>query len=67
MVKSPKEYPVNAGLTQGSLLDSTLFPLYINDPPDDVTCNIALYADDTTLYSTFDQASNLRQQLNWLN
>ena len=26
-------------------------------------CNIAIYADDTTLYSKCDQASNLWQQL----
>ena len=26
-------------------------------------CNIAIYADDTTLYSKFDQASDLWQQL----
>ena len=41
-----------------------LFPLYINDLPDDVTCNIAICADDTTLYSTLsDEASDLWQQL----
>ena len=27
--------------------------------PDDVICNIAIYADDTTLYSKCDQASDL--------
>ena len=37
------------------------FLLYINDLPDDVICNIAIYADDTTLYSKCDQASDLRQ------
>ena len=31
--------------------------------PRDVICNIALYADDTTLYSKCDQASDLGQQL----
>ena len=35
----------------------------INDLPDDVICNIAIYADDTTLYSKCDQASDLWQQL----
>ena len=40
-----------------------LFLLYINDLPDDVICNIAVYADDTTLYSKCDQASDLWQQL----
>ena len=33
-----------------------LFLAYINDLPDDVICNIAIYAD-TTLYSKCDQAS----------
>ena len=46
-----------------SILGSTLFLLYINDLPDDVICNIAIYADDTTLYSKCDQPSDLWQQL----
>ena len=35
----------------------------INDLPDDVVCNIAICADDSTLYSKCDQASDLWQQL----
>ena len=61
--KSSQEYPINAGVPQGSILDPILFPLYINDLPDDAICNIAIYADDTTLYSKSDQASDLWQQL----
>ena len=41
----------------------TLFLLYINDLTNDVTCNIAIYADNTTLYWKCDQAPDLWQQL----
>ena len=57
--KSSQDYPVNAGFPQGSILGPTLLLLYINDPPDDVICDIAIYADDTTLNSKFNQASDL--------
>ena len=57
---SSQEYLVNAGVPQGSTLGSTPFLLYINDLPDDIMCNIAVYADDTTFYSNRDQASGLR-------
>ena len=43
-------------------LGPTLFLTYI-DLPDDVICYIAIYADDSTLYSKCDQAFDLWQQL----
>ena len=48
--KSSQEYQVNARVPQGSTLGPTLFLLDINDLTDDI-CNIAVYSDDTTLYS----------------
>ena len=61
--KSSQEYSVNAGVPQGSILGLALFILYINDLPDDVIYGFGIYADNTTLYSKCDQASNLWQEL----
>ena len=58
--KFSKEYPVNAGVSKGFILDPTFFLLYIND----ITfCNIAIYDDYATLYSQCDESSDLWQQL----
>ena len=54
--KSSQEYPVNAGVSEGSILGPALF-LH------DVICDVAVYVDDTTLCSKWDQASDLWQQL----
>ena len=61
--KPSQEYPVNPGAPQSSILGPTFFLLYINNLPDDVICDIASYADDATLYSKCDRASDLWQQL----
>ena len=62
--KSSQEYPVNVGVPHGFILGPTLFLLYIhNDLPDDAICGMAIYADDTTLYSKYDWASDLLEQL----
>ena len=61
--KTPQEYPVNAAVPQSFTLGPTLSLLYIDDLPDDVICNIAIYADNTNLYSECDQAFDVWQQL----
>ena len=61
--KSSQEYPVNAGVPEGSILGPTLFLLYINGLPDGVICNIAIYADDSAFYFMYDHASHLWHQL----
>ena len=60
--KSSQEYPVDDEFPQGSILGPTLFLLDINDLPDDVICDIAIDADDATLYSKlgFDNLSTSR-------
>ena len=58
--KSSQEYPVNVGVPQGCILGHTLFLLHINDLPDSAICDVAIYADDTTLQCY--RASNLWQQ-----
>ena len=63
--KSSQEYPVDTWVLQGSILGPKLFLLYINKIPDYVICDIAICADDTTLYSKFEEASDLWQQLEW--
>ena len=42
---------------------SLTLKLYINELPDNAICSIAIYADDTTIFSKCEQASDLQQQL----
>ena len=57
--KYSQEYLVNTRVPQGSILDPTLFLLYSDDLPNDVIYNVAIYADNTTLCSKYNQASDL--------
>ena len=52
-----------AAVPQGSILCPMFFLQNINDFHDNVICNIAIDADNTILYSKYDYASDLCQQL----
>ena len=60
--KLRQDYPVYAGVPRCSILGLSLL-LFINYLPGDVICNIAIYADVTTLYSNCDETFDLWQQL----
>lgn len=60
--KFSQEYSINAADLQGSILAPIFFLLHIIDLPDDIICNLAVYADDTNLIILkCDQPSDLWQ------
>ena len=46
------QYPLPAGVPQGSVLSPALFNIFLNDIPKPKKCDIAIYADDTALIAS---------------
>ena len=55
---------VNAGVTQGSILGTLLFLIYINDLSDNLSSNIKLFADNTSLFSVTHDVNVSAKELN---
>ena len=60
---SMQQYLVSATVPQRSIFGPTILLLYINDLPNVLICDIAIYVNVTSHYSKCDQASDLWQEL----
>jgi hypothetical protein len=61
-----EEADVLSGIPQGSVLGPTLFILYINDLPANITNEVYLFADDTKIFrpiSSDNDALSLQQDI----
>ena len=55
---------VHTGVPQGSILGSLLFLIYISDLAYDLSSNIKLFADDTSLFSLVHNVNACAKELN---
>ena len=59
------EREITCGVPQGSLLGPLLFTLFVNDMPNNVQfCELALYDDDTCLFTSSTDPGEIERKLN---
>jgi hypothetical protein len=62
-MSTPREMQV--GVPQGSVLSPTLYNIYVNDPPHTPGVYLALFAEDTCLYTTDRKEGLIVRKLAW--
>ena len=54
---------VSAGVPQGSVLGPLLFPVYINDLTDDISSEMRLFADNSSLFTRVERVDQTHEKL----
>ena len=62
--KCPEWATICAGVRQGSFLGPLFFLVYINDLIANLTCEVKMFADDTSLFTIVDDIGKSAGELN---